>query len=287
MQKRSNRRNLKRNNRGKAVYKTNPKPSQVKVNTSKLGYQMAKQEANYGKITKVNHKGEVFPESLRTQLTAMVSTQVTFPTQASGPIAGQFVYRANALKNIGPSTVSPLSGGIQSFSVQYPSYLSTLLGPNNTSGASNGIYGQYIVLGSRIRVQAIGGLNNTSNLLMTIFPTKFSQYNFPLSSSAVAELPLAKSIVIPYTNTSPIKPMYHALSTKEVFGSGYINQTSAQYIDNYVDASYPVNQWFWNVRLTSMDVSETTAIAVNINVKIEYDVIFFARSTPDSLGPTQ
>jgi len=180
---------------------------------------------------------------------------LTFESQITlnpGAAVAQYTYRGNSLFD--------------------PDYTGTGGQPRYFDTYST-VYGKYRVLGSRIMVDIING-SPTAACSMAVLP-----WTDPITFTSwarVSELPQARvSRMVPIASRITQR-LTHATSTSAVCGL-----RNRQVMDEDWAAtvgSNPLQIWYWNVCVASVDTS--TSVAASIRVRLEYDSEFYDRSDP-------
>jgi len=189
--------------------------------------------------------------------------------------AGELVFRGNGLTAIGPADNYPL-GTQSAFAGNNPSGLYYLLGSDGALGAASGMYGQYIVHGSTIKIEILGASEtpNTMVLAASVFPGDSSNI-LTMASATCAEQPFAKRWVVPAVSTAAPQVMTNTCTTERMLGQS--TRTKLPDLCGGFPAgslTLPSQGWFWYVRVNNLN-GTTTSSYYSYRVEITYDVTLF------------
>lgn len=139
------------------------------------------------------------------------------------------------------------------------------------------LYNKYYVHGSRIEINflnkpEIPAPHGQRVLTCCCYPSVNSTISSVLTT--VREQPYCKTVFCDtqFTAGASKNMTMQYMSTANVFGSSTTDQDFKSDVTNN-----PTKEWFWNLFMTTNDVS--VPIYVVVQVKIYYDVTFFARKT--------
>jgi len=141
------------------------------------------------------------------------------------------------------------------------------------SSSSTGLYRNYKVFASRIRVRLNGYGVSTPGVQVVVFPAPISVV--PSTSQNInKEIPYAKNII---AQSSETKWMTSFMTTERIEGRApgtvdYDNSYSAGY------GTSPVNQWYWNIAFSSADQANTATGAYNVEMTYYAEIYLRTRN---------
>lgn len=167
----------------------------------------------------------------------------------------------------------PRSNNAGAFASNVPSGLYYLLSSNATAGAV-APYEFYRIHSSRIKVRIISGYAagaaNTEGLKVIIYPSLSASNAGTLLTQAV-ELPKCKYALCPASTTGKQFTLSNTIDSPTMFGQKATFGNDNEYIGSAtVD---PVNLWYWQVYISSVDSTATVSYVVDITIDYDFDVL--------------
>lgn len=227
-----------------------------------------------------------FPPMLRVKLRTNITVN---NTRAAGAINGnpadQF-FKLNSPMNVGPALNYPL-GTLGSFSSNVPAGLIYLLSRNAIDGVSPGIYQKFLVTHSSIRVNICtqGTTNRVTQI--TLLPVSQGSSSNTITSTHLAEQPLAKTILLPAGMTG-FKVMKHSISVAKLGGITQLSTADDAYVGGSIAMATaivdPDDLYVWQLRSSNLDTG-LVEYSIMYSVDVIHDVIFFDRNYASSNVP--
>lgn len=231
-----------------------------------------------------------FPPILRTKLVANVTTPFALTPAGADGNAGYLVWRGNGLTGIGPAGQATQGNPLGAYAAEYPAGLNYLLSSDNLTGSACP-YGQYVVLGSSIRLKITTGVGTSNRPMqlvllpqdgLSVLPVVGGQYQ--LNVQDLREQPYAKEAMIPPTLTSRPIVMFNAISTSKLLGINILS-TGDDTLNGIYNAN-PSSHWHWLLGMRNADGDTAVASTIIIQATITYDILFQARNLFRSTAPT-
>jgi hypothetical protein len=145
------------------------------------------------------------------------------------------------------------------------------------------LYSQFQVLSSHCRLRGTdtSGTSAPSTLAVSLCPTISSTDINAYQPTTVGELPYSKQKIFFNHNASQVdNQLATSVRTARILGSPAADLIgSVDYSGISVAGTAPTRGFYWHINL--QDVGESASVAdVQLFVEIEYDVVFWARSSP-------
>lgn len=136
------------------------------------------------------------------------------------------------------------------------------------------LYGQAITTGSRIYVELVTA--STVPLYVWLIPNASILPGLPADPGAIAEIKYSKKFV--WVPGSAARVMSHSMSVSKIFGVEAMEVLTNTLYRSDPSSANPTNYFSWNIFVLSFGA--TASIAYELNVRVEYDVRFINRKSP-------